>query len=90
MIPRGVFDCIVSGCPAHGSSHAGLYACPGAMTAGPFTITGTQYVFDAYVLCSAPDGTPKWLLGLIGSGKDKSFGIAVDSMGNSYATGFFE
>ena len=44
--------------------------------------------YDAYVVKLDPKGVHPWSTYLGGSGADYGYGIAVDSSGNSYATGY--
>jgi len=44
---------------------------------------------DAFIARYDTSGNCQWVQSLGGSGMDKSFGLAADSTGNSYITGFF-
>src|SRR5690606_10963200 len=44
---------------------------------------------DIFVTRHDPDGNLLWAVKMGGSGNDQSFGIAVDSIGNVYTTGYF-
>lgn len=49
----------------------------------------SQGSIDAFIACYDTDGNCKWMQSLGGAGVDKSFGLAIDSAGYSYITGFF-
>lgn len=58
-------------------------------TFGNIAITSNGFE-DAFVMKLTSDGSVVWVRGGGGTGSDQGFGIAVDGLGNSYATGSFD
>jgi len=57
-------------------------------TDGDFTGTGSAGMYDAFIAKHDPSGKPLWIKQFGTAGNDGGRGIAVDSIGNSYVTGY--
>jgi hypothetical protein len=67
------------------STAATVFAADGTSTAFLLGNTGSQ---DVFVVKYTTDGTPTWARRFVGPGTDMGMGIALDSSGNLYITGY--